>query len=219
MESLYYFFPETTLFLTFLTGAVILGLTPGADMALVATTAVSRGWKAGWAASAGIFTGCFVHILFAVFGLSALLMASETAFTVVKYAGAGYLLYLAWQALRNNEPVLAPKKQAAKKDGSYFGAFRKGFLVNVLNPKVGMFFLAFLPQFTDPEKGSLGLQIFILGVIFNCIGTMANLGVSVAAEKSLKQLSTKPLAWKIGKWITASLFSALALRLAFSEQK
>ncbi len=219
MDQIFYYFPDGPLFLAFLSGAVILGMTPGADMTFVAATSVKNGWRTGWAASTGIFFGCFVHILFAVFGLSALLMASETAFSAVKYLGAGYLLYLAYNALKKPTPKVGENCPDGLKGGGRWVAFRRGFLVNILNPKVGLFFLAFLPQFTDPEKGYLGLQIFILGLIFNCIGTLVNLTVSVAAEKSLKKLSARPLARKIGRWLTASLFTALAVRLAVAERE
>jgi len=218
MDQVINLFPDAPLFLAFLSGAFILALTPGADMAFVAATSVTKSWRAGWAAAAGIFFGCFVHISFAVFGLSALLMASETAFSVVKYAGAAYLLYLAYKALRNSQPASIERANGPTATG-YWGAFRRGFLINILNPKVGLFFLAFLPQFTDPAKGSPALQIFILGVIFNCIGTGTNLMVAIGAEKSLKRLSAKPLAKKIGRWLTATLFSALALRLALAGRE
>jgi len=216
MEWVVTLFPEWPVFLAFASGALLLNLTPGVDMAFVSATSLSRGRRAGIFASLGIFTGCMGHILFAVMGLSALLVASETAFAIVKYLGAGYLLYLAVMALRAGDEG---KTANATVPASGWQVFRKGFLVNLLNPKVGMFFLAFLPQFTSGAKGSLALQILVLGLYFNVQGLFVNAAVALASAAASKKVAGSAAYRKGLRWLTATLFSALAVRLAFVSRQ
>jgi threonine/homoserine/homoserine lactone efflux protein len=216
MEWFVSLFPGWPVFLAFASGALLLNLTPGVDMAFVTTTSVAKGRRAGVFAALGIFVGCMGHILLAVFGLSAILVASETAFTVVKYLGAGYLLYLAVTALRTKAGSGAPN---AAVPVSGWQAFRKGCLVNLLNPKVGMFFLAFLPQFTGPSHGGLALQIFVLGVYFNVQGLVVNGAVALIAARAAKRIAASRRTRSALKWLTASLFTALAVRLALTTRQ
>ena len=208
--------PDWPVFLAFVSGALLLNLTPGVDMAFVTASALARGRRAGMYAALGIFAGCMGHILFAVFGLSALLVASETAFTLVKYAGAGYLLYLAILALRAKDGV---KAEAAAVPGSGWHVFRKGLLVNLLNPKVGMFFLAFLPQFTSAAKGSLAGQILVLGLYFNVQGLVVNALVATASAAASKTIAASAALRRWIRWLTATLFSSLAVRLALTSRE
>ncbi len=136
-------------FWVFLAAALVVNITPGPDMIYVATRSASQGRSAGVVSALAIGAGCLIHIAAAVFGLSAVLMYSATAFTIVKLAGAGYLVYLGIKALRESRVPLPDK--AAK--ASLGRIFRQGVVINVLNPKVALFFLAFLPQFADQATG------------------------------------------------------------------
>lgn len=211
--------PPTELFLPFLVAGIALNLTPGADMTFVALSAARGGHRAGVAAAAGISAGCLVHILFAVVGLSALIAASQPAFAVVKWAGVAYLLYLAVTLLRGSsggEPVanLRTANGAAC-------AFRQAALVNVLNPKVGIFFLAFLPQFVEPGIAAPWRQILALGIVFNLSGILVNACVAVFSAAAARRLrANKSIGEELGRvsrWFAATVMGALAVKLAMSR--
>ena len=156
--------PEPALFLAFMAAAVALNLTPGPDMTYVATRTLAEGRGAGVASAVGIGAGSLVHTLLAAFGLSSLLIYAPYAFDVVKYAGAAYLVWIAvrlWrEAAETRVPVAGAMPLGARR------AFAEGLLTNVLNPKVALFFLALLPQFVDPARGSVAGQMLALGLGF-----------------------------------------------------
>jgi threonine/homoserine/homoserine lactone efflux protein len=157
--------------------------------------------------------GALVHIFAAVVGLSALIASSQMAFTVLKWIGAAYLLYLALSLVRNG----AATEQAQAKSSvptSQAAIFRQGALVNILNPKVGVFFLAFLPQFVGPDAAVPALQIFTLGLWFDLVGTAVNAVVAVSAAHTAAKL--RHLSWlaAAAKWFAATAMAAMALRLA-----
>ncbi|MGK2285364.1 LysE family translocator [Pedomonas sp. V897] len=204
---------------TFAVAALALNVTPGADMTLVGISAARSGVRAGFAAALGVAAGCCVHILFAVAGLSALIAASQTAFTVLKWAGAAYLLYLAWGLIRS-APAKADPSEAPdtahipQAPADARRAFRQGALVNVTNPKVGLFFLAFLPQFIDPAHGHQTIQIAALGLWFTTSGTLVNFAVALVAAR----LKGSARLGQAIRWATASIMGGLAVRLALSER-
>ncbi len=148
--------------MTFFTAAILLNLSPGPDMAFILAQTAKRGIRAGFAAMFGIWTGAFIHVLFAALGLSAILATSATAFAIVKYAGAAYLIYLGIQALLSKGERLSSSTQAPK---SLTSLYRQGVVVSLLNPKVAIFFLAFLPQFVEPAAGSISAQLFLHGFL------------------------------------------------------
>ena len=154
---------ESKILLMFFTTSILLALSPGPDNLFVLTQAAQQGRKAGLLVTVGLCTGLLFHTAAVTFGLAALFKASAVAFTGLKFAGAGYLLYLAVQAYRagaESGPVTAVVRLNA-------GAlYRRGIIMNITNPKVSIFFLAFLPQFTDPAKGPLSVQLLLLGGIF-----------------------------------------------------
>ena len=139
---------------TFFTAAILLNLSPGPDMAFILGQTAKRGTQSGFVAMFGIWSGAFVHVVFAALGLSAILATSAKAFTVVKWIGATYLIWLGIQALRSHGAILSVDGQVSQKGLAQ--VFRQGVLVAVLNPKVAVFFLAFLPQFAEvgarPDK-------------------------------------------------------------------
>ena len=168
--------PEKAAFLTFLVAALALNIAPGPDMLYVIGRSVGQGRKAGIVSSLGVFVGCWVHILAAAFGIAALLRSSPLAFNAVRYAGAAYLIYLGIKMLAQKTDLSSQQLKAER-----LGViFRQGAITNMLNPKVAIFFLAFLPQFVDARRGNVVLQILLLGLIFNVGGTLVNLAVAYA---------------------------------------
>ncbi len=152
--------PDLPRLLTFALASFVLNITPGADMTFVAATSARGGRRSGIAAALGVGAGSLVHLAAAVVGLSALIASSQAAFTVLKWAGAAYLIYTAVSLLRSGPPQ-AEATAPARSDTELF---RSGALVNMLNPKVGLFFLAFLPQFVDPLPGVAAVQTLFLGL-------------------------------------------------------
>ena len=208
---------DLTQLLPFLAAALALNLTPGADMTYVVARSATQGRGAGIAASLGIAAGSFVHSVLAALGVSALLQHSETAFLTVKYAGAAYLLYLAWKAMRSGSRAMAVERTLER--GSLWRVFVEGALTNLLNPKVALFILAFLPQFVDPAKGSPAVQILLLGAIFNVGGTSVNALVACSASAAARALGGSAA---FGRWlnrISALVFVGLAVRLALSDRR
>ena len=203
--------------LPFLAAALALNLTPGADMTYVIARSATQGRAAGIAASLGVSAGSVVHSVLAALGVSALLQHSETAFLAVKYAGAAYLLYLAWKAIRAGGKGIAIGQKLAPI--SLWRVFGEGALTNLLNPKVALFILAFLPQFVDPTRGNAALQILLLGAIFNVGGTSVNAIVACSASMAARALGSSA---GFSRWlnrVSALVFVGLAVRLALTERR
>jgi threonine/homoserine/homoserine lactone efflux protein len=208
---------DLTQLLPFLAAALALNLTPGADMTYVIARSATQGRAAGIAASLGIATGSFVHSVLAAFGVSTLLQHSETAFLIVKYAGAAYLLYLAWKAIRAGSQSIAVDRSLARR--GLWRVFAEGALTNLLNPKVALFILAFLPQFVDPALGNPAVQILLLGAIFNLGGTGVLMIVACSTSAAARALGSSA---SFGRWlnrVSALVFVGLAVRLALTEQR
>lgn len=154
-----------------MTGALLLLLVPGPAVLYITSRSIGLGRAAGLVSAMGIAVGTLVHVAAATLGLSALLVSSASAFQVVKYAGAAYLIYLGIRTLRGRDAAtLDPSREPI----SLRHVFGQGVLVNLLNPKTALFFLAFLPQFVDPARGHAALQIFELGVLFALMGWMSD---------------------------------------------
>jgi len=154
---------ETGTLLLFVTAGLVLNFTPGPDLLYITARSLGQGWRAGAASAFGIAAGCLVHTAAAALGVSVLLRASPVAYDVLRLAGAAYLIFLGVQALR---PHRAAAGISALPPASQRRVFWQGFVTNVLNPKVALFFLAFLPQFADPARGAFALQVLVLGLIF-----------------------------------------------------
>lgn len=151
----------------FIVSGLLLNIAPGPDSLLIVTRSASHGWRAGSAAALGIGAGTFVHVFAAALGLSAVLATSATAFTVVKYVGAAYLLYVGLSLLLSRKPAADTSAPAPAAAMSWRKVFAQGFLTNALNPKVAIFFLAFVPQFISADAASKPLAFVALGCIFN----------------------------------------------------
>jgi len=206
--------PEWPVFLGFVAAGLALNIVPGADMTFIIASAARGGRRDGVIASLGVGAGAFVHILAAVLGLSAILAASQIAFDLIKWIGAAYLLWLAFSLLRSGKTAGDEVRPAS----SGWRLFRSAMLVNILNPKVALFFLAFLPQFVDPAAAIPALQILCLGLWFDCVGTLVNIVIALAAAGAAARL--REFAWvgRAARWLAAGVMGALALRLALSRQ-
>jgi threonine/homoserine/homoserine lactone efflux protein len=206
--------PEKAAFVAFLIAAFALNLAPGPDMLYVIGRSVGQGRKAGIVSSLGVFVGCWVHILAAAFGIAALLRSSPLAFNVVRYAGAAYLIYLGIKMLAQKTDLSSQQLKAE----SLGAIFRQGAITNMLNPKVAIFFLAFLPQFIDASRGSVALQIVVLGLIFNIGGTLVNLAVAYAGGTLGELLRRNQSIARLQRRFTGLIFVALGLRLAWQRR-
>jgi threonine/homoserine/homoserine lactone efflux protein len=201
----------------FAISSLLLAITPGPDTLYIVGRSTSQGLKSGVAAALGVGAGIFVHTAAAAVGISAIIAASATAFLMLKLVGAAYLVYvgisLIWSSLYLARTIpLAPVQQS-----SLQVVFRQGFLTNVLNPKVALFFVAFLPQFVDLNAPNQALSLLLLGVLFNLIGTLWNLGVACSAG-----WLTEPLRQRsgVGVWFHRSAGGFLVYfgaRLAFDR--
>ena len=198
-----------------LTG-LLLNLTPGNDMFYVIARSSGQGIKAGVISALCIGAGCIVHILAAVIGLSAIIAQSAIAFDIIKYAGATYLIYLGLKSLFSKKKKFTINKL---EEISYNKIFWQGAITNVLNPKVALFFLAFLPQFIDINSGNTNLQILFLGTWFNVVGTLVNILVALLFGRLGAWLSSSPGFVQWQERITGVLLIALGIKVALSGKK
>lgn len=202
----------------FVAAGLLLNITPGADMLFIAGRSAAQGTKAGIVAAIGIGAGCLIHILFAAFGLSVVLATSAVAFSLVKYAGAAYLIYLGIATLltiRKGEPQnteeLTPLPMSR--------IFRQAILVNALNPKVALFFMALLPQFVSPVSPYPSLSFLFLGVLFDVNGTIVNIVFALLTSHIASKFRQSSIFARTCKVIAAGLFVGLGIRLAMTTQK
>ena len=198
---------EPHVLLTFIGAGIVLNLTPGADVAFTMASGLKGGKRSGIAAAIGITTGSLVHTVLAAFGLAAVLISYPIAFDAIRYLGAAYLLYLAWQAWTQTGSL--SKSEGAS---SMRKAMAQGFLTNILNPKVALFILAFLPQFTNPQNGPVWLQMLILGALFSSTGLIVTIAYGLLAGTLSDKLHSYQRPFNK---ITALIFGGLAARLAW----
>jgi len=208
--------PELSTLSLFAVACLALTATPGPDMLLIASRSVSQGRMAGFASLAGIQVGTYCHALAAAVGLSQLFLAVPLAFDVVRYAGAAYLLYLAWKAFRSKGIALDPVAGSPRYPVAEM--FRQGLLTNLLNPKMALFVLALFPQFVRPAAGSVAGQILVLATLLNIIGLAVNGLVIMTASRVGKSLARKGRLHRAPQILLGSVFTGLALRLAFSPR-
>ncbi|HEV2852052.1 MAG TPA: LysE family translocator [Thermoanaerobaculia bacterium] len=208
--------PTFTNLLLFLGAALALNLTPGPDMLYVAARGSSEGRGAGVVSALGIAAGCLVHIAALALGFSALLERVPAAYDAVRLGGAAYLIWLGVRALWRPSALGAVGKTERAPLGRIF---RQGIVTNVLNPKVALFFLAFLPQFVDPGRGPVAGQLVFLGLLFNTSGTLVNLGVALAASRATTWLRARQRASQAMQRVTGAVFVGLGLRLAMAGRR
>jgi threonine/homoserine/homoserine lactone efflux protein len=202
----------------FVMTALVLNATPGVDMIYTVTRTLQAGWRAGVAAALGIGVGCAVHAVAAALGLAALLTASPWAFEGIRWAGAAYLLWLAWGMLQAaRQPGRSVVDAPASVSRSTAQTFAQGVLTNVLNPKVALFFLALLPQFIAADAANKTVAFLVLGAVFIVNGTLFLLVVVMVAHRA-RRVGARPAVRRALNVIGASLFAALAARLALSSR-
>ena len=201
--------------LTFLAASLLLALAPGPDNIFVLTQSALSGRSAGIAVVLGLCSGLVGHSAAVALGVAVIFQTSAAAFTALKFIGAGYLLYLAWQAFR------APASRIGSKAGVHLNRwklYRRGIIMNITNPKVSVFFLAFLPQFADPQRGPVWIQILVLGGVF-IFATIVVFGSIALLAGTLGQwLNRSDRAQGLLNKVAGTVFLALALKLATAER-
>lgn len=200
--------------LCFLGASIALTVAPGPDNIFVMTQGIARGRKPAIVTALGMCSGVTVHTTAAAFGISAVFYSSAIAFTVVKSAGAAYLLYLAFRTLKERSAI----RLSAADDLPAAALFRRGFIMNVLNPKVAMFFLAFLPQFVAPAAGRVPLQMLLLGLIFMVQSVVLFCLLGYFAGSIGSFILARPRIARYFDWLTAGVFLSLGVRLALAER-
>jgi threonine/homoserine/homoserine lactone efflux protein len=202
----------------FVISGLLLNLTPGPDTLYIVSRSSTQGWRAGAVAALSIGVGTLVHIAAAALGLSAILAASATAFTAVKIMGAAYLLYVGIALIRSAGKQPASTGAISVRPASIRDIFVQGFLTNVLNPKVALFFLAFLPQFVAADANSKPLAFLVLGMIFNFNGTIYNLAVAWSAAKLSSTLAPGDAFKRWFNRCVGGLFIFIGIRLALAHE-
>ncbi|CDZ76601.1 Homoserine/homoserine lactone efflux protein [Legionella massiliensis] len=205
-------FPDTTQLIFFLSATILLNLTPGSDVLYVASQSMNS-FKHGVVATIGIATGIAIYALASALGLSSILQQSPLVFNLIKLVGAFYLFYLAWQAFGAKNKTISPHKQGV----SVWKSYKNGVLTNVLNPKVGIFFLTFLPQFVDIERGAVWLQLLTLGCCFVISGTVINFLYVFLFVYLKDRIFSNVRAQKMLNKLTAFIFCVLALKVLSAE--
>ncbi len=203
--------------LLFIAAGLLLNLTPGPDVLYIVTHALRNGVRAGSVAALGITAGCFVHIFAAAVGVSALMAASATAFSVLKWAGAAYLVYVGIRMLMSRAPSAIAQDGAAPLAADLKTIFLRGFWTNALNPKVALFFLAFVPQFIEPAVQNKALAFLLLGLLFSFNGLWVNIGWAAAAAWLASRMGVvqKGMHWL--DRIAGAMFVGFGLKLAFTD--
>lgn len=207
---------DTNFWLLFFSAVIAFNLSPGPDLIFILTKTISGGRKVGVAASLGVCVGALFHVVIAAVGLSAILVSSALAFSIIKYIGAGYLLYLAYQAFRSSGTPLSVEAEANFK-GSAWKAFKQGILIDVFNPKVAIFFMAFLPQFVRDDAGSTSWQLFYLGLLVILVAVVVELMYILLAAMFTEKLRDNR---SFGLWLDRTvgvIFVGLGLKLAISS--
>jgi threonine/homoserine/homoserine lactone efflux protein len=211
------YLPDVSTLFAYSLASIILFITPGPDMSLFLARTMSSGRAAGIASVSGANLGCLIHTLLAAFGVSALLAASQTGFLVLKVVGAGYLLWLAVDAIRNGSSLNV--KIGEHKAASVAGSFVTGALVNLSNPKVVLFFITFLPQFVSADDPHITGKMLFLGVYFVVINLPLSVVMILGAERLVEYLKTRPRVLRAIDFSFAGVFAFFALKIAMTQGK
>ena len=211
------FVPDLSIILQFAVATAIIAITPGPDMTLFIGRALSQGRNASLACLAGATTGIVIHTTLVALGLSALLVASPGAFLMLKIVGAGYLLWLAWQAVRHGS-AFNPQKRSGGKTG-LAANWATGLGINLLNPKIILFFMTFLPQFVSASDPNAPGKLFFLGLLFVLISIPLTIPMIVAAEAFSSVMKRNPRVTRAIDYLFAGVFSAFALRILMAQEK
>jgi threonine/homoserine/homoserine lactone efflux protein len=209
------FIPDWPTLAAFTVAAIILAVTPGPDMTLFVSRTLSQGRAAGFACMFGAYAGVAIHTSMVALGLSALIVAAPAAFTTLKVVGAAYLVWLAIDAIRNGSSLTV---QTEKRQAPHVGAsFLTGIGINLLNPKIILFFMTFLPQFVAAGDPAATGKLFFLGALFIVIAVPITSAMVLAAGWMSETLRRKPVVTRVIDWLMASVFSAFAVKILLSE--
>jgi threonine/homoserine/homoserine lactone efflux protein len=203
-----------SMLLYFLGASVALTIAPGPDNVFVLTQGIARGRRPAIVTALGMCSGISVHTTAAAFGISAVFYSSVVAFSVVKYAGVAYLLYLAFKTLKERSTI----RLSNVDERPSAALFKRGFIMNVLNPKVAMFFLAFLPQFVTPDTDHFPLEMLLLGFIFMIQAVIIFCLIGYFSGSIGRLVLSRPRIAKYFDWLTAGVFASLGVRLALAER-
>lgn len=201
----------------FAAASALLALTPGPNLLYLVSRTLCQGRRAGIVSLAGTSLGFFFHVLAAALGLSVIFIAVPLLYDLLRYAGAAYLLWLAWTAVRQRGAGMFASASLPAESPTRL--FRVGLLTSVLNPKLALFYLALLPQFVDPSRGSVFAQSIVLGLIQIAIGVLSDLAFVLAAARIAGWLARRPVWSAVQRWVLGGVFAAIALKLAFEERK
>ena len=205
------FVPDPAILLPFAFAAFVLAVTPGPDMALYVGRAISHGRAAGLACFAGCVTGILVHTLLVAFGVAALLVAAPAAFLTLKITGALYLLWLAWTTIRRGSSFTP--RSGERRERPWTAHYLAGLGMNLLNPKVVLFFLTFLPQFVRADDPAAPQKLVFLGMFFLLVSVPTILPMIYGAEAFSRFLTTRPRVMRALDWTVATVFGAFALSM------
>jgi threonine/homoserine/homoserine lactone efflux protein len=211
------YLPDTATFIQFAIATFVIAITPGPDMTLFVGRALSNGKAAGMACMMGAMTGVMIHTAMVALGLSALIIASPEAFLVLKVCGAGYLLWLAWQAIRNGS-AFSPEK-AGGKQRTLFENWATGLGINLLNPKIILFFMTFLPQFVASSDPYAPGKLFVLGLLFIPLSLPITTPMVIAADGFSRLLRKTPTVTRMLDYLFAGVFSAFALKILTAQAR
>jgi len=210
--------PSTNSILLFMAAALALNISPGPSILYILSRSLGQGREAGLVSVLGLATATLIHAVAMALGLSTLLLYSPVAFSVVKYLGAAYLIYLGVSALLSRRAIHAASTANAA-PLSLGAVYRQGVVTDLLNPKVALFFISFLPQFVDPSASSPTLQILFFGLLFHVTGVPVNLMVALAGGRLAAFMARRPRWARMQSWTSGTVLVALGLRLALSEQR
>jgi threonine/homoserine/homoserine lactone efflux protein len=208
-------FGITDLYL-FIIAVLLLNITPGADMLYILSNTVQKGFKAGVVATLGTCIGCLFHVFLAVVGLSALLQSSETAFMIVKYIGAIYLVYLGTSMIFSKNKKMNIEK-SVNKSKSLKKIFNSGVLINIFNPKIAIFFITFLPQFVGVNSKNISMALLVLGLVFILFGFLTNVIIAYISVNITSKFSFTNTISNIIKKIAGTLFIGFGIKLAMEK--
>ncbi len=199
----------------FIIASLLLIIAPGPDIIFLITQSLNNGAKAGFLTALGLASGNLIHTAAAALGISVLIKTSTLTFTSLKFLGAAYLLYLAYSVITPDEP---PDKQFIAPSGREISFYKKGLFLNVLNPKISLFFLSFLPQFIPTSSTNQHIDIIFLGILFTIMVTIIFGGIGLLTGTVEQKFHMESLQFKFFNWVTAFIFILLAINLVLSSQ-
>jgi threonine/homoserine/homoserine lactone efflux protein len=211
--------PSLDNLLLFVAASVLLALTPGPNLLYLISRTLAQGRTAGLVSLAGTTSGFVIHILAAALGLSAVFVAVPLAYEALRWAGAAYLLWLAWDALRSEDAGAGLLATRALPAAAPAKLFRTGLLTSILNPKVALFYLALFPQFVEPSRGNVLAQSLVLGLVQIAVAVIGDTLFVLAAARVARWFARRPVWAAAQRWLLAGVFAAIAAKLAFGDRR